>query len=109
MILAHGGGKGIPDIAGKWARNNGVPQIAFPPDFKAHPDNIGAAIRTRDNDMAMCQPRKVIWFTAPGQRPPRLHDAAQERAIPVEIVRENISHRQETRQTPRTGSQPGTG
>ena len=100
MILAHGGGKGIPDIAGKWARNNGVPQIAFPPDFKAHPDNIGAAIRTRDNDMAMCQPRKVIWFTAPGERPPRLHDAAQERAIPVEIVRENISHGQETRQTP---------
>ena len=109
MILAHGGGnRGIPRIAAKWAQQNDVRQIQFPPDFHAHPDNIGAAIRQRDNDIAMCRPHSVVCFTAPGDRPPRLHDAALERAIPIDIVNRDVTRERHTQAAtaPETRVQP---
>lgn len=85
MILAHGGGRGIPAVAARWARDNNVRQIVFEPDFRSH-EKRGTAIRLRDEDMAKCRPETVICFTSPGARLPRLHDAATERGIHVDIV-----------------------
>jgi len=64
MVLLHGGSKkGCDHIAALWAKERGIPQVAFRPDFKAH--NRAAPFK-RNDDMLALDPRAVIVFPGNG-------------------------------------------
>ena len=64
MVLLHGGSKkGCDHIAALWAKERGVPQVAFRPDFKTH--NRAAPFK-RNDDMLDLKPRAVIVFPGNG-------------------------------------------
>ncbi|MDE0050208.1 MAG: SLOG family protein [Rhodospirillales bacterium] len=88
MVLAHGGAKGVQQIASSWARNRDVPQEAFVPQWKNHGDDRGAAIKARDDAMLRARPAKIVHFAVPDTRPPRLCTEAKKHSIPVEPVAE---------------------
>ena len=64
MVLLHGGSqKGCDHIAALWAKERGVPQVAFRPDFKRH--NRAAPFK-RNDDMLSLKPRGVLIFPGNG-------------------------------------------
>jgi hypothetical protein len=64
MVLLHGGAtRGVDHIASLWARERGVPQVAFRPDFAAHKR---AAPFKRNDEMLGLKPRAVIVFPGNG-------------------------------------------
>ena len=64
MVLLHGGSKkGCDHIAALWAKERGVPQVAFRPDFKTH--NRAAPFK-RNDDMLALKPRAVVVFPGNG-------------------------------------------
>ena len=64
MVLCHGGAsKGADHIAALWARERGVAQIRFTPDFTRHRK---AAPFRRNDDMLAQKPRAVIIFPGNG-------------------------------------------
>ncbi len=105
MVLAHGGAKGVQQIASTWAKNRDVPQEAFVPQWKQHGDDRGAAIKARDDSMLRARPAKIVHFAAGETRPPRLCTQATRHSIPVERINERPL-RQETALSRET-SQPG--
>lgn len=80
MVLVHGGTpRGAEHIASLWARERGVPQVVFRPDFKAH----GKSAPFRRNDaMIALKPRAVIVFPGAGITL-NVGQKAEEKKIPV--------------------------
>lgn len=80
MALVHGGSpKGAEAIAAAWARNRGVPQIVFKPDWTRH---AKAAPFKRNDAMLAALPIGVIAFPGSGISA-NLADKAKRLGIPV--------------------------
>lgn len=80
MVLLHGGSpKGAELIAGKWAHNRKVPQVAFKPDWIKH---AKAAPFKRNDAMLETMPIGVIHFPGTGIQD-NLADKARKLGIPV--------------------------
>ncbi len=80
MVLLHGGSsKGAELIAGKWATNRKVPQIAFKPDWTKHQK---AAPFRRNDAMLAVLPIGVMVFPGTGIQA-NLADKAKKLGIPV--------------------------
>src|SRR5712671_446067 len=80
MVLLHGGTpKGAERIAGCWADNRKVPQIAFKPDWARH---AKAAPFKRNDQMLDAMPIGVIVFPGTGIQD-NLADKAKRLGIPV--------------------------
>lgn len=80
MVLLHGGGaKGAEHIAALWARERGVPQIAFKPNFIRHKT---AAPFKRNDLLLETMPMGVIVFPGTGIQD-NLADKARKLGIPL--------------------------
>ena len=97
IALVHGGAPGMQQLAAKWADIRGVAQVPFLPDYDAHGK---AAIARRDEEILKTRPTGVVVFAEPGAKPPRMHDAAIERGIPVMPVVGRAEPRQSPAPTP---------
>jgi hypothetical protein len=65
MILIHGGyHSGADKIASTWARNRGVTEMPFAPDFKKHPKNKAGFVR--NDEIIKLRPRGIIVFDGTG-------------------------------------------
>jgi len=65
MILIHGGyHTGADRIAATWARNRGVTQIPFAPDFKKYPKNQAGF--ARNDEIIKLRPRGILVFDGSG-------------------------------------------
>ncbi|MFM2045583.1 MAG: hypothetical protein RLY86_4159, partial [Pseudomonadota bacterium] len=80
MVLVHGGSpKGAEHIAALWARQRGVPQIAYRPDWARH----GKAAPFKRNDQIIAAlPIGIIAFPGSGIAA-NLCDKARIAGIPV--------------------------
>ena len=108
MVLAHGGARdGVQKIAATWARNRGVREMPFLPDWNAHKSRT-AAILQRDTNMLRAGPAKVLHFTAPDVRLPRICEEATRRGIEVEHVRDAPARQQAAALAAETARRPGT-
>lgn len=64
MILIHGGyHSGADKIASTWARNRGVTEMPFAPDFKKHANRAGFV---RNDEIIKLRPRGIIVFDGTG-------------------------------------------
>ena len=81
LVLVHGGGPGVENIAASWAERNGVHQIVCKPDWQRH----GRAAPFRRNDELLnLLPKGVIAFPASGGGiTENLIDRARQMGIPV--------------------------
>lgn len=64
MILIHGGyHSGADKIASTWARNRGVTEMPFAPDFKKHANRAGFV---RNDEIIKLRPRGILVFDGTG-------------------------------------------
>ena len=63
MVLVHGGGPGVEQLAAQWAEQNGVHQVVCKPDWQRH--GRGTPFR-RNDELLGLMPKGVVAFPGSG-------------------------------------------
>ena len=79
IVLVHGGGPGVEEIAAQWADHNGVHQVVCKPDWDRHGR---AAPFRRNEELLNLLPKGIIAFPGSGITE-NLVDRARTLGIPV--------------------------